>query len=48
MQGATEAAVSPFLRLYPIWRPEPSESGTPSISHGEEAEEEKIDNTIED
>lgn len=48
VEGATEVAVSPSLRLYPIWRPEPPESGTPSFSHGEEAEEEKVDNTIQD
>ena len=46
MEGAADAAVSPSPRLYPIWRPEPPESGTPSFSHGEEAEEEKVDNTI--
>lgn len=46
--GTAEVAVSPSLRLYPIWRPEPPESGTPSFSYGEEAEEEKADNTIQD
>lgn len=48
MEEATEATVSLPLRLYPIWRLEPPESGTPSFSHGEEAEKEKIDNTIQD
>lgn len=46
MEVAAEAAVFPSPRLYPIWRPEPPESGTPSFSHGEEAEEEKVDDTI--
>lgn len=43
---AAEAAVSLFLRLHAIWRPEPPESGAPPFPHGEEAEEEKTDNTI--
>lgn len=45
---ATEAPCPPSLRLYPIWRPESPESGAPTFPHGEEAEEEKTDHTIQD
>lgn len=47
-RGQLRQLCPPFLRLYAIWRLEPPESGTPSFSHGEEAEEEKIDNTVQD
>lgn len=48
MEGASEAAVSPFLRLYAVRRAEPPEPGTTPFSHGEEAEEEKADNSVQD
>lgn len=48
VEEAIESAVSPSPRLYPIWRPEPPESGTPSFSHGEETEEEEADHAIQD
>lgn len=46
VERASETALSPSPRLYPVRRPEPPESGTPSFSHGEEAAEEKVDNAI--
>lgn len=36
----------PSLRLYPIWRPKSPESGAPTFSHDEEAEEEEAEHAV--